>query len=73
LAEHPGNRLAGGGGGFDQSQSMAIDPENQAVIVPACETTNHLAYLGEDVADAGGDPLVAGATHWDCELTDPDP
>jgi hypothetical protein len=52
---------------------MAIGPENQAVIVPACETTNHLAYLGEDVADAGGDPLVAGATHWDCELTDPDP
>src|ERR1700737_2321977 len=52
-----------------------VDPEDQAVIfwlITADEPAHDLARLGQDVADAGDDPLVAGAAQQDRTLADPE-
>jgi hypothetical protein len=41
-------------------------------LIPAYEPPHDLGYLGQDVADAGDDPLVAGAAQQDRALADPD-
>ena len=41
-------------------------------LVPAHEPAHHPGHLGQDVANAGDEPLVAGAAQQDRALADPD-